>query len=262
VSAAQTFGGLQVMRRKARIPEPPPLPLSRSSWDEDRVIDEILQRHLRGESLASSKVPSSLNGAARKYYGSWQNAIEASGLNYDDVRLVRRWDAEAIVNALRTLRQKQPNLTRGELHHLPVGAAILIHFGGIDEALSAACIGDWPLRRAQPYPGKGEALQLLRQRHQAGLSLRRKDIVRDDPRLEWAVLRHFPSLRAAFAAARLPNPFPRRTWGREDVLCEIRNRLKQGRSMSSNDIPDGAYKAARRLFGTWHRAVSTAQRGR
>jgi len=261
VSAAQMFGGLPTMRHKAGIPEPLPLPFNRSSWDEDRVTSEILQRHSRRESLASSKVPASLNGAARKYFGSWQNAIEAAGLNYDDVRLVRRWDAEAIVDELRTLRRKQPNLTRGELHHLPVGAAILIHFDGLDEALSAARIDNWPRWGAQPHPAREEALELLRQRHQAGLSLRRKDIVRDDHRLEWAVLRHFPSFRAAFAAARLPNPFPRRRWGREDVLRELRARLKQGRSTAANDLAEGVYKAARRLFGSWDSAVSAAKRG-
>jgi hypothetical protein len=262
VSASQMFGGLQVMRRKAGIPEPLPLPLNRTSWDEDRVTGEILQRHSRGESLASSKVPASLNGAARKYFGSWQNAIEAAGLNYDDVRLVRRWDAKAIVNELHALRGKQPNLTRGELHHLPVGAAILIHFDGLDEALAAARVDDWPQWSAQPYPAREEALELLRQRHQAGLSLRRKDIVRDDHRLEWAVLRHFPSFRAAFAAARLPNPFPRRRWDREGVLRELRTRLKQGRSTAASDVAEGVYKAARRLFGSWDSAVRAALRGK
>jgi len=210
VAAAQMFGGLQAMRRKAGVPEPSPLPYSRTSWDEDRVTSEILQRQSRGESLASSKVPASLDSAARKYYGSWQNAIEAAGLEYEDVRLVRRWGKEAICNELRALRRTQPELARGDLHHLPVGAAIPLHFESLDEALSAARIHGWPQWSAQPYPTRDETLELLRQRHHAGLSLRRKDIIRDDHRLELAVLRHFPSFRAAFEAARLPNPFPRR----------------------------------------------------
>jgi len=260
VSAAQMFGGLQTIRRKARVPEPLPLPYRRTSWDEQRVTTEILQRQSRGEPLASSKVPSSLHSAARQYYGSWQNAIEAAGLNYDEVRLVRRWDKEAIVKELRALRRKQPQLSRGDLYATPVGAAILLHFDNLDEALSTARINDWPQWSAQPLPTREETLESLRQRHGAGLSLRRKDIVRDDHRLEWAVLRHFPSFRAAFEAARLPNPFPRQRWQREDILQELRSRLKRGLPTNASLVEEGIYKAGRKLFGSWDRAVSASRR--
>ncbi len=84
-------GGIQVMRRRAGVPEPKRPRTVRTRWDDARVLDEIRQRHDDGEPLAYTKVPAALIIQGWKRFGSWRNAVTAAGLDYDQVCLLRRW---------------------------------------------------------------------------------------------------------------------------------------------------------------------------
>lgn len=51
-------------------------------WTRERVVEAILTRALRGESLVARLVePRSLIDAAQRFYGSWQAALTAAGLD-------------------------------------------------------------------------------------------------------------------------------------------------------------------------------------
>jgi len=65
-SAAQSAAGFEPTRR---------------SWSKQAVIDEILARVRRGESLSSGKpVNINLAAVAYRYFGSWRKAIEAANV--------------------------------------------------------------------------------------------------------------------------------------------------------------------------------------
>ncbi|MFN0249604.1 MAG: hypothetical protein ACKV2T_22155 [Kofleriaceae bacterium] len=81
-------GSMKRARRLARVPDPPWRRFG-DPWDEDRVIEEIKELHAAGESVAMIRVDRRLADAGRRFFGSWREAIEAAGLDYAKVRLVR-----------------------------------------------------------------------------------------------------------------------------------------------------------------------------
>jgi hypothetical protein len=103
-------------------------------WTRERVIEGILTRALRDESLAArSMQPRSLVEAGRRFFGSWSAALEVAGLDPKAVALrtnahatrvparaqvtgtepthrpAQSWTREAVIAAIQTrLRQQKP----------------------------------------------------------------------------------------------------------------------------------------------------------
>ncbi len=76
-------------------------------WSGERVLQVIAERAARGAPLNSTRVRGDhpqLILAARKFYGSWDRALEAAGLDASRVRVRACWTHEAIVGAIRSLR--------------------------------------------------------------------------------------------------------------------------------------------------------------
>ena len=97
-------GSFERARRLAKIPSPGRrLPDVIEHWDETRVIHEIVKRHRAGESVAYKKAPTKLIDAALYYCGSWKEAIEMAGLDYESIRRSSpAWDRTRILAALRS----------------------------------------------------------------------------------------------------------------------------------------------------------------
>lgn len=56
-------------------------------WDKERVIYELLKRYEEGSDLSFTKVRSEALGKnAKRLFGSWKAAVEASGIDYVEVR--------------------------------------------------------------------------------------------------------------------------------------------------------------------------------
>ena len=83
------IGSIVRARVLARIPHPPRALYEQEVWDEDRVVEDILELHQLGQPLAYSKAPNKLVNAATRYFGGWDNALSAAGLDPDDFRLRR-----------------------------------------------------------------------------------------------------------------------------------------------------------------------------
>jgi hypothetical protein len=81
-TAKQLFGSWRKALIAAGI-DPESVRLSRR-WDRESVIEAILDRAVRNEPLAVTKVsPSSLGKWGIRLFGSWENALRAAGLNPD-----------------------------------------------------------------------------------------------------------------------------------------------------------------------------------
>jgi hypothetical protein len=255
LSAIANFGGIQAMRRRARVPEPTSSGGAfEQRWDEELVVATIRDRHARGESLAYTKAPSSLTSQGQKRFGSWRNAVTAAGFDYDAVTLARRWKDEELIAALRALRRTAPKLTRTGLLRNRIGGAAKQRFGGLDSALERAGIRDWPRRARQDVPGKDVVLATLRRRHRKGQSVVGNAVNREDPGLARAVLTYFPSVFDAVQAAGIRPAGGRRRWSHEDVLDGLRRRRAHGKAMSGKAVATDdyrLYRAAVRRFGAW-----------
>src|SRR5689334_12967441 len=78
-------------------------------WTRDRIVEQIQKYYNEGEDLSwrhvSTVLDPPLAAAAIRpnRFGSWQNALEAAGLDYEEIRRHRAWDADGIVAELRRM---------------------------------------------------------------------------------------------------------------------------------------------------------------
>lgn len=209
-------GGLTNARRLARLPEPPTRHRSDpETHDEDDVIAEILERHANGEPLAHSKAPLWLVIAGRRRFGSWAEAIEAAGLDYEAVRLVRApYTQEEYLTELRSLAKAHPDLRLRDFHKRPHNR--LAHrarqfFGSVVLAAHAAGLEGWPRpSRATALLGRADVTRRLKERARLGQPLSATAVAREDSHLWQSVRRHYPSWKDALSEGGLGLQPPRR----------------------------------------------------
>ena len=87
-AAKEHFGGWHNALRAAGITSDIRNPKSRHQWSRQRVIDEIQARHREGLFLFSTWPANRfLHRAAKRYFGSWKNALQAAGISPEETRL-------------------------------------------------------------------------------------------------------------------------------------------------------------------------------
>ena len=128
-------------------------------WTRNRIIARIQELHRQGVDLSwrniSTRVDPQLAAAATKpnRFGSWGAAIEAAGLDYEEIRRYREWDQERIVQEVRSLAESgQPlNSKDIQLNNIGLFAAAIRRFDGWDQALIAAGLNTHELRLRPPF---------------------------------------------------------------------------------------------------------------
>lgn len=248
------FGSIVRARRLARVPDPPRRTWIPERWDEERVVAEILARHRTGEPLASSKVPGRIVAAGIRYFESWPAAIEAAGLDYNDVRLRRpAYTTKELLALLRGLPCEQPDMSREDLFALSYHAALVRHFGSIDSALRRAGLDDWPPRIREQTHSATTVIKLLRARRQQFKSTTVVDLKTDNHRLWFSAMVHFGDWGSALAAAKLePDSVQRSFWTRDEILEALRARHARGDSLKTTTVlreDPALYAAAKSHFG-------------
>jgi hypothetical protein len=196
------FATIEQARRAARVAVTPHKSIHApfvKVWDEATVIAAIEDRVVDGHSLAFSRIPNRLARAAARYFGSWRAAIEAAGMDYEEVRLHKRWDNETLLSEVRKLAVRQPNMTLGELRGTALGAALYARFGGPSAAAKRVGIVGWPVRRARPPMPVDEVRAILRARLQLRKPITRTAIIEEFPELEYSVTRVHPVWSVALA---------------------------------------------------------------
>lgn len=229
--------GLVHARRLAGIPEPTSVWARGAPWDAARVIDEIVERAADGASLAYRFAPSSLIHAGERIFGSWQAAIEAAGLDYNKIRLIRQPYSETeVIAVLRKLARRHPTMGWIDLNEHPASKAMIRHFGSVQGAVRAARIVGWPKSKTRTWN---------RQRVIDALRLHRDTPWRQVSAVYTAAIKQFGSVRAAKIAAKLPVMRERKRWSKERVIAELR---------ACHGVVDGSdtrlYQASVMFFGS------------
>ena len=75
-------------------------------WTRRKLIAEIRRRRRSGKSLRRKKIPTRLYEAGRRLFGTWQEAIEEAGLNYEKTTGVHRWNPAKVVEGIQRLADK------------------------------------------------------------------------------------------------------------------------------------------------------------
>jgi hypothetical protein len=163
------FRSIVAVRRIAGVPEPRRRERERQEWDDDLVVATIQERHAEGESIAHSKVPLPLLKAGMKHFGSWKEAVEAAGFDYATIRLTHaRFEPKEIVQLLRDLAEREPELTLNEIYKQPFLMPLLRCFGSVDKAIQKAKLKNWPKRVHQPALNRKQIIAAIQERAAAG----------------------------------------------------------------------------------------------
>ena len=131
----------------------------------------------------------------------------------------------------------------------PLYQAACRQFGSWPEALAAA-----GLKSTFRRWNRATVIEAVRDRQRRGLPLNR--ISKDDGGLYQAGVSRFGNWSSAMIAAGLK---PRKIWSKEDTLETIHQRQLKGEALHTTWKNDQTlYSAAKRHFGSWHRALEAA----
>jgi hypothetical protein len=125
------------------------------TWTRDRIVDRIAEHRDAGQDLSwrhvSTKLDPSLAAAAVRpnRFGSWRSALEAAGLDYEEVRKHKAWDAPSILAELRRMHAAGESLRVSDVteRRPALVAAARRWFDGWYEAVIAAGLDEWEARR-------------------------------------------------------------------------------------------------------------------
>lgn len=111
-------------------------------WNDNMIIDHILSRQGK-EPLNSHYYATTypaVYAAAERLFGSWKNAIEDCGLNYDEIRKYRRWSRTKILDEIKRLhKEKEPlNSIHIQKNHKPLYMATVKRFKSWGKAIHVA----------------------------------------------------------------------------------------------------------------------------
>lgn len=123
-------------------------------WTRDRILEQIRQYHREGRDLSwrhvSTELDAPLAAAAIRSnrFGSWQNALEAAGLNYDEIRRHRAWEDRDILEELRRRNAagESMRVSDAAVECPALVAAARRRFDGWYEAVVAAGLDEWEAR--------------------------------------------------------------------------------------------------------------------
>lgn len=239
----------------------------RIRWTKESVLDAIRSRAKRGLKLNHGKAGSSLSQAAKKLFGSWDQALKAAGIDPNSVRRSRVWTKALVLERITQRRSKRQPLNVTALDDS--GAGMLIRaatklFGSWDEALRAAGVdpSEVRLRGSGVSWSKPLVVREIRKRKARGEPLNSRGIRQDEfgNQIFQSGSRLFGSWDAALRAAGLdPEQVKKRkaVWSRTEVLEAIRER--QGRGLPLNQAANAALSmVAKRVFGSWDAALHAA----
>jgi len=149
-------------------------------WSHAAVVERIQYRDALGLPLNAGAVQRSeatLANAAERWFGCWNKALEAAGIDSGRWRRrVPKWTRTRVVDAIRRIRDEG-----GKLNHAAVGRSSLSHaavdlFGCWDDALRAAGIDPKEVR-VYREPWTADALiKEIRRKYRAGEPLNARDV--------------------------------------------------------------------------------------
>ncbi len=179
-------------------------------WNRDTVMLEIARLHKQGVALNYGEMQRThirLLRAGMRYFGTWREAIEAAGINYEEVRRYQAWTDERIVEKIQEYHAKGLDLSwrHVSLELDPPLAAAAIRPGRFESweaALKAAGLDYGDIRRNRSWTPDDILAEICR-RHAEGRSMRVSDVTQEEPALVAASRRHFLGWYEAVSAAGL-----------------------------------------------------------
>mgnify|MGYP006943670436 CR=1 FL=1 len=238
----------------------------RRTWTAQRVIQTIYAMGHKGIALNLRSVRKFDQGpiqAARKFFGSWDNALRAAGYDPLAIRLVRRpWTRSELIVAIQAHAAIRPVVTQNGLPSSGIVSAARRVFGSFKTALHRAGVG----HQIHKFPrwSKAQVVKEIRQRRDTGQPIHCAGVIATRPRLYDAARRYCGGWSQALRAAG-EDPIAirqkRSPWTAEDVIAELRRRArsKQPATCMSYIRPASFVKACITFFGSLEAAAVAAR---
>jgi len=207
-AAAYHYGSYRKAVEQAGIPYAEVI--RRPRWTRVAIIKVIKQARREGQDLnwgAVTRRRDELGKAAfaavqKRLFGRWDKALQAAGLDADDVSPYRRWTEHTILFELRARHREGDAVNSGAIQADDPGlhAAAVRQFKKFDAALAAANIKPESVRRRQSW-SKPLVIASLKVLKKSGSKLSDTSVRKSAPALYGAAVRLFGSFPAARAAA-------------------------------------------------------------
>jgi hypothetical protein len=200
-------------------------------WTREKLIETIRQLGESGVDLSPTAIQKT-HGAlfssarSRSHFGNWRDAVEASGLSYDDIKRVKqRWSRDEILEQIRVLHSQGEDLLHPDFksRHRSLYLAACAHryFGSWRRAIRAAGLDHETMRESRVWT-KTRILRTIQEMHAANMPLGWAYIKSECPGIYRAARRkeNFGSWHNAMIAAGI-EPAPRGRGRRPNALKEL-----------------------------------------
>ena len=250
--AMHFFGSWSAVREAAGL-GPQPF----ESWSRERIIADIRRRASAGLAVNAAAVARDqlhLYSAGGRHFGSWEEAVWASGLDYSKVRKFKPRTRETVARDLRAWVRRHGPLKPWKLQTDDGGLykAACSVYGSL---AAAARILGLPLRRKGQQWSKERVTERIQRRVAEGRSIRLAAVTKEDVPLLGAAYTHFGSWGAAVDASGFDYSKIRRTKfrTRDAVARDLRKWVREHGPLNATGLEttDGPlYQATRKAFGT------------
>lgn len=237
-------------------------------WNVETVIQEINNRYTNNLSLSVSDVQkedAGLFDAARKYFGSWGEAIEKAGFDYKAIRKKNSWDKNKIIQTLKSRYEKGLPISSLALQQedKALYSAIIKHFGSLEKAIEYCGYNYKDIKKYKNKWTKEKVKKELIRRKEKGLSLNSLDVKKENIALHNACIRYFGTYKAAIESCGWDyNEIQtKQKWSKEKIIKELQKRGEQGLGLNANAIAfdnQGLYVACIRYFNDFENAINEA----
>lgn len=189
-------------------------PKSKRRWNKQKVVKAIADLKARGGKLNQAETARrdlGLYYAGRAYFGSWEKAITAAGLDYGEIRRSGFWNRGRIIEQIRARQRagKPLNVLAVERSEGRLSAAAGVYFGSWGKAVEAAGFDYAAIKQQKEWP-KPRIVSEIKRMKREGMDISTTMEVRRKYRiLHAAAIRHFGSWRAALKSAGLEKLYRR-----------------------------------------------------
>lgn len=238
------------------------------------VLDEIRKWNAEEKPLYSAYVRQhfqELLAAGIRYHGSWRSAVEAAGIEYQEVRRYQNWSKDLIVKKIQELHAQGVDLSfrsmmLSKFNSMVYAAIRPNHFGSWKSALAGAGLSPEEIYRYRSWD-ENSILDEIRKLNEQGADLSSKSMDEMANPLIATARRRFGNWGTAVEKAGIDYAQirRRRRWDCDTIVAGIRELRDQGVKLQSNEVRKHApalFAAAckPRFFGTWSKALAAALR--
>lgn len=238
-------------------------------WNRESVLQALRERHDSGRAMgggAMQKEDIPLWAAAKRYFGSYQNALDAAGISSFQPAEEWTWPIPRLQAELRKLHEQGVDLSSGRIRktHRELFYAFRSRMGSWRTAVESIGLDYDSVRRARDW-SRQVVIERIRELHKQGADLRTGTIQKVEVPLSGAVQRYFGTMRRAMEAAGLLYPGKGSSalgyWTEDLVLNTVREKHAHGDDLRYRVIRERnqpLFFAAKTLFGSYTNAVAVA----